>query len=74
MSMSQNNGISARLNPFWLPWSVPRVTRRPAQAVAAEARASLIARLLKRRKLTPMQRVLAIHIINATYPADPNLA
>ncbi len=74
MSISQNNGLSARLDPFWLPWSVPRVARRSAQAVAAEARASLIARLVKRRKLTPLQRVLAIHIINATYPTDPNLA
>ena len=73
MSMSQNNGTATRLNPFWLPWSVPRVTRRPAQAVSPAARASLIARLVKRRKLTPLQRVLAIHIINATYPADPNL-
>jgi hypothetical protein len=74
MSIFQYSGISARLDPFWLPWSVPRVTRRPAQARAAEARASLIARLVKRRKITPLQRVLAIHIINATYPTDPNLA
>ena len=74
MSMSGNSGISARLNPFWLPWSVPRVARRSAPAVAADSRASLLARLTKRRELTPLQRVLAIHIINATYPTDPNLA
>ena len=74
MSMPQNNGFTARLNPFWLPWMVPRVARSPVQAIAAEKRASLIARLVKRRKLTPLQRVRAIHIINATYPADPNLA
>ncbi len=74
MSMSQNNGTAARLNPFWLPWLVPRVARSPIQLAAVEPRASLIARLVKRRKLTPLQRVLAIHIINATYPEDPNLA
>jgi hypothetical protein len=74
MSMSGNSGITDRLSAFWLPWSVPRVAQHKVEPVAAAERASMVARLVKRRKLTPMQSVLAIHIINATYPTDPNLA
>jgi hypothetical protein len=74
MSMPGNSGITERPSPFWLPWLVPRVARSSAPPITVEPQASMVARLVKRRKLTPMQRVLAIHIINATYPVDPNLA
>ena len=76
MSMSGNHGLAGRLNPYWQPWLVPRVERGADHVVTAapEKRVSLLARLVKRRELTPMQRVLAIHIINATHPTDPNLA
>jgi hypothetical protein len=76
MSMSGNHGLAGRLNPFWQPWLVPRVERNADHVVASAPgkRVSLLERLVKRRELTPMQRVLAIHIINATHPTDPNLA
>ncbi|MDE2228302.1 MAG: hypothetical protein KGL11_04590 [Alphaproteobacteria bacterium] len=63
-----HDATMARLDLTWKPWSVARVTKRSACSLTA--RANLIEKWIAWRRPTPFQRCLAIHILNATYPAN----
>jgi len=67
--MRENTASLARLNPLWIPWSVPRVAKRSA-AASAIVRASRLDKWIARKHPSPFQRCLAIHILNATHSED----